>query len=259
MDVLGPDRVGSPAADRIRGPLQRHGARGEPGAERDDADVVADLDAAGIDGLGERERNRRGRRVPVPVEVTKIRSIERSRPFATASMILMLAWCGTNRSMSSAVRPAFSIEARAVEASVLVAKRYVSLPSIRMKCSRRASVPVDGGAAAPPAGTQIMYAPDGSVVSSKPIAPPGSSRGGQHDRPGAIAEEDARAAVGEVEEPGQRLRPDDEDVLRHPARDVRLRGGVRVGEARAGRHDVHREARVLPIASFTRAAVDGIQ
>jgi hypothetical protein len=47
-------------------------------------------------------------------------------------MIRMLAWWGMNRSMSAGFRPARSIAARAVEARVRVANRYVSLPSIRM-------------------------------------------------------------------------------------------------------------------------------
>ena len=63
---------------------------------------------------------------------TNIRSIGRSRPLATASMIRMLAWCGMNRSMSDGCRPARSMAAKAVEARVRVANRYVSLPSIRM-------------------------------------------------------------------------------------------------------------------------------
>ena len=38
----------------------------------------------------------------------------------------------------------------------------------------------------------------------------------QHDRAGAVAEQDAGVPVGVVEEAGQQLRADDEDVLRHP-------------------------------------------
>src|SRR3989442_1389317 len=45
---------------------------------------------------------------------------------------------------------------------------------------------------------------------------------------GAVAEQDAGAAIRVVEEAGEQLRPDDEDVLREPARDVRLSGGERV-------------------------------
>ena len=44
-------------------------------------------------------------------------------PFATVSMIRRFAWCGTTRSMSAAVSPAFATAARAVEARVRVAKR----------------------------------------------------------------------------------------------------------------------------------------
>ena len=48
------------------------------------------------------------------------------------------------------------MDVRAVVASVRVANRYVSLPSIRTKCSPRATVSADGGLFAPPAGSQIM-------------------------------------------------------------------------------------------------------
>ena len=52
-----------------------------------------------------------------------IRSIGRSRPFATASMIRMFAWCGMNRLMSSGWRPDLRTDSRAVVAIVLVANR----------------------------------------------------------------------------------------------------------------------------------------
>jgi hypothetical protein len=47
----------------------------------------------------------------------------RPRPLATASMIRMFAWCGMKSETSEGSRPAFRIEARAVEASVRVANR----------------------------------------------------------------------------------------------------------------------------------------
>ena len=55
--------------------------------------------------------------------LTKIRSIGKPRPLATASMIRMLAWWGMTRSISSGWRPARSIAASAVDARVFVAKR----------------------------------------------------------------------------------------------------------------------------------------
>ena len=54
---------------------------------------------------------------------TNIRSIGRSSPLATASMIRMFAWCGMNRSMSEGSRPARWMEVRAVVANVRVANR----------------------------------------------------------------------------------------------------------------------------------------
>ena len=58
------------------------------------------------DGLIERERDRRGRRVAVAIDVDHHRSIGMPACFAVASMMRMLAWCGTSRSIWSAVTPA---------------------------------------------------------------------------------------------------------------------------------------------------------
>ena len=49
------------------------------------------------------------------------------------------------------------------------------MPSIRILCSPRAIVSGEGGLLEPPAGSQIMYAPWGSVVSSMPTGATGSS------------------------------------------------------------------------------------
>ena len=61
-----------------------------------------------------------------------IRSIGRFRPFATASMMRTLAWCGMKSATSLGSRPDLRTDSSAVVAIVFVAKRYVSLPSIRM-------------------------------------------------------------------------------------------------------------------------------
>ena len=82
----------------------------------------------------------------------------------------------------------------------------------------------------------------------------------QDDGARAVAEQDAGAPVGVVEEPGQQLRPDHEHVLGQPAGDVRL--GGREARRRSPEQAAITSiaaARVLPIASLTRAAVDGIQ
>ena len=61
--------------------------------------------------------------LPYLSRLTNIRSIGRSRPLATASMIRMFAWCGMNRSMSDGWRPDRSMAVSAVVASVRVANR----------------------------------------------------------------------------------------------------------------------------------------
>src|SRR5207244_11350474 len=64
--------------------------------------------------------------------------------------------------------------------------------------------------------------------------------GRQDDSTRAVAEQDAGAAIAVVEEPGEQLGPDDEDVLRKPGHDVRLGRGEGVDKARAGGGDVER-------------------
>ena len=81
---------------------------------RVDSEVDKRLDAIGTDAADV---------FPYLSRLTNIRSIGRSRPFATASMIRMLAWCGMNRSMSDGSRPDRSMAVRAVVASVRVANR----------------------------------------------------------------------------------------------------------------------------------------
>ncbi len=73
---------------------------------------------------------------------------------------------------------------------------------------------------------------------------PGRRRGfvrrRQDDGARTIAEQDACAAVGVVEEPGQQLCADDQDVTGHAGREVGAGGGVRVHEAGACSHHVER-------------------
>ena len=61
--------------------------------------------------------------LPYLSRFTNIRSIGRSRPLATASMIRMFAWCGMNRAMSDGSSPDRRMLSRAVVAIVFVAKR----------------------------------------------------------------------------------------------------------------------------------------
>jgi len=67
-----------------------------------------------------------------------------------------------------------------------------------------------------------------------------------HDRTRPVAEEDARAAIGVIEEAGEELGADDEHVARHAGRHVGAGGGVRVDEARAGSGHVHRRRPAVP-------------
>ena len=64
--------------------------------------------------------------------------------------------------------------------------------------------------------------------------------GRQDRRARAVAEQDAGRSIGVVEEAGEQLRADHQDVLREPGLDPGLGGREPVDEARARRRDVHR-------------------
>ena len=107
---------GSAVHSRATAPLR------EAGAEGDEHDLVADLDAARVDRLGEGDADRGRRGVAVAVDVDE-HLVHRAcpSPLATDSMIRTLAWWGMNRSISSGVQPARSMAVSADVARVLVA------------------------------------------------------------------------------------------------------------------------------------------
>ena len=69
-----------------------------------------------------------------PVRSRTIAAFSRgiSRRFMAASMILMLAWWGTTRVMSSMVTPARSIALRAALSMASTARRNTSLPFMKI-------------------------------------------------------------------------------------------------------------------------------
>ena len=224
-------------------------------------DAVADLDAAAVDRLGQRERHRRGRRVPVPVEVDEDpvhRQVEALGDGLDDPDVRLVR----DEQVDVGGLQAGLLDRRRGPWRRASSWRTGRSPCPPSGCSARRArwSPADGGRCGP-AGRHpdhVRARRLGRELEAERAA--GLVRRRQHDRARAVAEEDAGVAVGVVEEPGQRLRPDHEHVLGHPARDVGVGGGVGVDEARAGRHRrPSRTARVLPIASFTSAAVDGIQ
>ncbi len=108
-----------------------------------------------------------------------------------------------------------------------------------MKCSPRRAVSTLDGLREPPEGSQIDV---GTVGVGRHLEASQTTtlliRGRQDDGTRAIAEEDAGAPIGEVDEPRQELGADDEHVTSHAAAHERVGGRVAVDEAGAGRRDV---------------------
>ena len=158
-------------------------------------------------------------------------------------MIRMLAWCGMNRSMSAGCRPArwIAVERGRRERPRREPVRLLALhPDVVLAARDR----LGRRRALRPARRQpdhVRALRLGRQLDAEPAARLVRRR--QHDRAGPVAEQDAGVPVGVVEEAGQQLRADDQDVLRQPARDVGVRRRVGVDEAGAGRRDVHRGRR----------------
>ena len=241
MDVLRPERLRERAAGRVGRPLDGHRARGEAGAEGHDHDVVTDLDPTRIDRLGQGDRDRGGRRVAVLVQVHE----------------------------HLVHRQAETVGHRLDDPDVgLVRDEQVDVRGLETGLGHRRERgrgEGPGGEAiglAPLHPDEMLAAPDGlrrrralcatgrqpdhvgtlrlgGELDAEPAA--GLGRRRQDDRAGPVAEQDAGVPVGVVEEPGEQLGADHEDVAGHPAGDVGLGHGVGVDEAGAGRRDVHRE------------------
>ena len=157
--VLGTDGVvGAAAGGRVRRPLHRHGAGREPGPERHEHDLVArpatrpsltaSARAIGTDAAEV---------LPYLSRLTYSRSIGRSRPFATASMIRTLAWCGMIRSTSSWLPAGLRRPRRAPSRRASGSRTGTSPCPPSGSCARRGRwSPRDGGLFDPPAGSQIM-------------------------------------------------------------------------------------------------------
>ena len=124
MHVLGPDPlVDTVRAGRVGGPLDGDRAAREARPERDDDDVVADLDPPLIDRLGQRDRDRRRGRIPVSVEVHEHLLHRQVEALGHRLDDPDVGLVRDEQVDVGGVSPAFSTAASAVEARVRVANR----------------------------------------------------------------------------------------------------------------------------------------
>ena len=199
---------GAPAEQRAR---PRH-----PGAEAGEQHEVPGLQPAVLGRLGERERDRRGRRVAVPVDVDDVRSLGMPSRWRAASMIRRLAWWGTNQSTSDASTPRAFERCRggvddhpdraaedllAGHAQVVVVGSDRLRPRSACGCRRRGSR----------AGRWRSRRSRGPRRGCP--GPSAAVRSAEHDARRTRRRRGCRAAVLGVHDARQRLGADDEDVV----------------------------------------------
>ena len=102
-----------------------------------------------------------------------------------------------------------------------------------MACWWASTVACDAGRADPPGRHDDPLAAGAVAEQVEAEQPPRRVRCLEEHRPGTVPEQDARAAVGPVQEPAQHLDADDHDVAVHPAANEAVAGGQGVQEARA--------------------------
>ena len=219
-------------------PPQQHGADREPGADRRQQHEVALLQPAAAHGVVQRQRDRGRRRVAEPLDVDDRPSSGRAPSFSAADwMIRRLAWCETNRSMSSAVRPLRSSSRRADLLGLAHRELEDRLPVLLHVVQPL----VDGLVRRRPAGCRrpACTAPGRRCRRSRARSresPPSSSVGGRDDhRAGAVAEQHAGRAIVVVDDARHHVGADDQRVLVRAGRHQLAGRRQRVGERRAGR------------------------
>ena len=157
-------------------------------------------------------------------------------------MMRAFAWWGISRSTSSGVCPFFSRTSRHAAAISVTARLNTSRPfGMRMRCRSFATVSAVAGSREPPPGISRISAAVPSAPSTVPSMP-GSLAGLDHRRAGAVAEQHARLAVGEVEDAAEHLGADQQDGVGEPGLDERGGGRQPVGEPRARGVHVERGA-----------------
>ena len=146
-----------------------------------------------------------------------------------ASVIRMLAWCGTKTSRSSTVMPVRSRVAWAILAISKAAQRKTALP-----CMTRCGIRGSSEATTSRQSSRCRIRSNCSPSEPQTTGPmPGSSLGSDDDRAGAVGEDERGAAVGRVGDVGEPLDADDQHVLGGAAADHV--GGQRQAVAEARR------------------------
>ena len=117
--------------------------------------------------------------------------------------------------------PDFSSSSRHAAAISVTARLKTSRPfGMRTVWSFASTVSAEGGVRVPPAGIHRISAAPPSAPSTAPFEP--GHLAGPHDRgAGAVAEEHACAAVGEVDDAAEDLGPDQQDRVGHAGADER--------------------------------------
>ena len=173
---------------------------------------------------------------------------------AIASVMRMLAWCGTKTSRSSTVTPARSSACWPIFAISNDAQRNTALP-----CITRCGISGFSLASTSRQSSRCRIRSNCSPSEPQTTGPmPGVVAGSDDDGAGAVGEDERGAAVGAVGDVGEPLDADHQDVAGAAAADHV--GGQRdaVAEAGAGGGDVERGGRSVPSSWAIAVATAGV-
>ena len=177
----------------------------------------------------------------LPCRSTVITTFSGAMPslWALPSMMRLLAWCGTNQSMSSAVLPVAS-NASSITSVIIADRMLEDLAALHAQMA-------DGlGRGRPAVDVElVLVAAVGAQMrgqNAAVVAGPGCSLRFQHHRAGAIAEQHAGGAVVPVEDAREGLGADHQRALEAPGLQQSVGGRQRINKARADRLQVERGA-----------------
>lgn len=163
--------------------------------------------------------------------------------FTIESMIRTLAWCGMKTSRSSGLIPAASSACCATFAISNTAQRKTAWPSCVIAGNLTLPALSRGSSERSPIrkrshGTVCLIVSALSPPNPTPWADRRLLRGADHDRAGAVTEQEGRGPVLQVGQVAQPLHADDQHVLRRTLDDHALGEGQSVAEAGTARRDV---------------------
>ena len=232
-------RSGCAAAEgRIRRPFDHRRSGRVAGAERHHQELVARGDAVLRQRLDQRHRDRCGARVPVALDV-QVRLVRRNADRVLDALDDAQVGLVEEELVDVGDAEARVAQRRLGRLGQLPGRVLVDLLARHVHEVTSLGHGLGRGRAGRSAGREDDPLRAAAVAVHVEAHEAAGRIGGGHDHGArAVAEQDARVAVGVVEEPAQQLDADHEHVAVHAAAHVGRGGREREDEARAGGHEV---------------------